>query len=127
MQEILSSDAWHLLSSDNNALIIDVRTHSEWEATGIARGNNICISIMEGIERELNPNFMSLIANKVTNSNTPLLFICKSGGRSAYAAKMAEAAGYVNCYNVIDGMEGSDNGKGWLGYELPTEKFEATI
>ncbi len=124
MQEILSTDAWHLLSSNNDVLIIDVRTPDEWKNTGVVRGNNLCISIMQGANMEFNPNFMTTLKQHIANLNQPLLFLCRSGGRSAYAAKLAESAGFINVYNVIDGMEGSEAGKGWKAFDLPTMKWE---
>lgn len=124
MQEILSTDAWHLLSSNNNVLVVDVRTPEEWADTGIVRGNNICLSIMTGANRQLNAHFISLLKQHVIVKHQPLLFLCRSGGRSQYAALLAESEGFTECYNIIDGMEGSSAGKGWKAFMLPTKPWE---
>jgi rhodanese-related sulfurtransferase len=56
----------------------------------------------------------------------PILFICRSGGRSRAAAAALTAAGYRRCYNVAEGFEGNPDperhrGKtgGWKAAGLP--------
>ena len=58
--------------------------------------------------------------------SAPVLFICRSGARSASAAEYCTAEGYDDCYNVIEGFEGpSDRDKhrgkisGWKMRALP--------
>ena len=46
----------------------------------------------------------------------PLMFICKSGGRSAVASEFAAAAGFTDLYNVEGGTDA------WIEAGLPTEK-----
>ena len=54
----------------------------------------------------------------------PLLFLCRSGVRSHYAAMLAASAGYARAYNVLEGFEG-DNGaglNGWRAAGLPWQR-----
>ena len=46
----------------------------------------------------------------------PLMFICKSGGRSAVASEFAAAAGFTDLYNVEGGTDA------WIEAGLPTER-----
>src|SRR5260370_16516324 len=53
-----------------------------------------------------NPEFVAALAGALPDKETPLLFLCRSGARSAAAAKAMTAAGYSTCFNVADGFEG---------------------
>ena len=47
-----------------------------------------------------NPEFVSALWGALADKDTPLLFLCRSGARSAAAAKAMTAAGYSTCLNV---------------------------
>jgi rhodanese-related sulfurtransferase len=64
---------------------------------------------------QANPEFVSTLAGVVTDKETPLLFLCRSGARSAAAAKAMTAAGFSTCLNVSDGFEGPLDGQGKRG------------
>jgi rhodanese-related sulfurtransferase len=47
--------------------------------------------------------------------------MCRSGGRSALAVNALAKAGFVNAYNIIDGMEGDkvdDPGSVYIGKRM---------
>jgi rhodanese-related sulfurtransferase len=46
------------------------------------------------------------------DKDSPVLFICRSGGRSHNAAMMATQAGSGECYNVLEGFEGDKDESG---------------
>ena len=54
---------------------------------------------------EPNPDFIARVKSAYSATDT-LLVTCRSGGRSAIAVNMLAKAGFVNAYNIIDGMEG---------------------
>ena len=58
-----------------------------------------------------NADFVKQLEDKVDKS-APVLFICRSGGRSHNAAMMAQQAGYAECYNVLEGFEGDKDASG---------------
>src|SRR5260370_22642359 len=73
-----------------------------------------------------NQEFVSAVAGAITDKGAPLLFICRSGARSAAAAKAMTAAGYSTCLNVAEGFEGPLDAQakrgsagGWKGAGLP--------
>ena len=66
---------------------------------------------------------------EIANSDTKLLVMCRSGGRSAIACNMLAQAGFTNVYNIIDGMEGDGHGDsestpmgGWKNSGCPWTK-----
>ena len=106
------------------AKLVDVRTRAEWDYVG---------RIPDAVEIEWQtypggkPNgaFVAELERKV-GKQAPVLFICRSGGRSHNAALAAAAAGYVDAYNVLEGFEGDRNEQGhrntvggWRAAELP--------
>ncbi len=74
-----------------------------------------------------NPRFLDELAalGLRPGAERPLVFLCRSGGRSAAAATVATAAGLGPAYNVLEGFEG-DVGpdghrahQGWRAAGLP--------
>ncbi|MEQ1668228.1 MAG: rhodanese-like domain-containing protein, partial [Sulfuriferula sp.] len=46
-----------------------------------------------------------------------VMFMCRSGGRSNSAAAAAQAAGYSEAYNILEGFEGDKNEAGQRGHK----------
>jgi rhodanese-related sulfurtransferase len=70
---------------------------------------------------------MSAFMDQVAAAHKPaekLLFLCRSGVRSHYAAELAAQAGYPNAYNILEGFEGEHGAghNGWRTAGLPWEK-----
>ncbi len=116
MQTITSILAADLLAREETTTMIDVRTKEEWD-NGHAKLDNkkpILLSLYIGPERSFNNNFIEDFELTNFDKNTTLVFICKSGGRSAQAAELISKLGY-KCINIIDGFEG------WKNSNLPIE------
>lgn len=54
-------------------------------------------------------DFVSRVS-QVASPDDTILVTCRSGGRSAIACNLLAQAGFTKVYNIIDGMEGDDNG-----------------
>jgi rhodanese-related sulfurtransferase len=127
VNKIYSKDAWMFLKTDKRAKLVDVRTAEEWELIGRPDLSSIAkkvlfISWLLLPNKDLNANFLLALKSNV-QLDDPVLFICKSGGRSAAAAQYAINQGYKNCFNIIDGFEGSGlNADGWIESSLPIAK-----
>ena len=63
------------------------------------------------------PHMATLPRNTELARDKPVLFICKSGQRSAVAAEFAASAGLTDLYNV----EGGHDAWRQAGYDLDTE------
>ena len=94
--------------------IIDVRTPEEYVFVGHAEmARNIPIVFVKHqwnaeineFVVEPNPDFISEVKRLFAPTDT-LLVMCRSGDRSARAVDALAKAGFVNVYNIIDGMEG---------------------
>src|SRR6186997_2999606 len=86
------------------ARLVDVRTRAEWDYVGRIPGA-VEIEILSYPGNRPNPEFVSQLQAQVDKS-APVLFICRSGGRSHNAAMLAAQAGYRAAYNVLEGFEG---------------------
>jgi len=129
--DVAPKTAWKILTERSEAVLIDVRTRAEWNFVGVPdlAGVGKKPALVEWQmfpTMQPNPDFVSALAGGVANKDAPLLFLCRSGARSAAAAKAMTAAGYSACLNVSDGFEGPLNGEakrgssdGWKASGLP--------
>ena len=130
-----SLGAWDLLSSDKSSHLVDVRTDAEWNFVGSPNLSSVnkktnYISWLEYPHMSINPKFIDDLKRVIRSNFDKLLFLCRSGGRSAQAAEYASKCGMINCYNISDGFEGDieDASKhrsrisGWKYNNLPWEQ-----
>jgi rhodanese-related sulfurtransferase len=129
--DVAPKTAWKILTERPEAVLIDVRTRAEWNFVGVPdlAGVGKKPALLEWQmfpTMQPNPDFVPALAGGVANKEAPLLFLCRSGARSAAAAKAMTAAGYSTCLNVSDGFEGPLNGEakrgssdGWKASGLP--------
>ena len=111
--------AWDLLASDPDAVLVDVRTRAEWQWVGGADLTGLGKRVV-GIEwvtsdGEPNHRFVEQLAEAGVPAESPVLFLCRSGHRSAAAAEVATAAGHRQAYNVTGGFEGDPDAEGHRG------------
>lgn len=85
-----------------NIKILDVRMPKEWAQTGVIK-NSIKVSFIND-DGELNPNFLQEVKNAGIGENEPLAIVCRSGSRSARAAKYLESNGFNNIKDLTGGV-----------------------
>lgn len=106
------------------AKLVDCRTRAEWDFVGrIAGAIEIEWQFYPGYAR--NPHFLDELRRQVSHESL-VLIICRSGQRSHHAAAAATAAGFPDCYNVLEGFQGNkdanghrDRSGGWRAAGLP--------
>src|SRR3954465_2499775 len=86
------------------AKLVDVRTKAELEWVGRVPGA-LSIEWNTWPGGKPNPDFVPQLESQVAKE-VPVLFLCRSGGRSNSAATAAMKAGYREAYNVLEGFEG---------------------
>ena len=108
------------LCKAGTAVLVDVRTAEE-RKFGVAPGS-VHIAWQTGTAMIRNPRFLKELSAKISR-DTIVLFICRSGRRSADAAAAASKDGYLNAFNVLEGFEGADKQpgsvSGWRHHGLP--------
>ncbi|MFI5000148.1 MAG: rhodanese-like domain-containing protein [Reyranellales bacterium] len=123
--------AWKILGDNKDAILVDVRTRAEWNYVGLPDLTPLSkkpalIEWQAFPSMQPNPEFVSALSGGIADKSVPLLFLCRSGARSAAAAKAMTAAGYSTCLNVADGFEGPLDAQakrgatgGWKASGLP--------
>ena len=129
--DLKPTDAWELLAADSRAQLVDVRTRPEWAFVGLpdlsSLGRRPLLQSWQAYpSMEVDANFAAELARQIPDRDAPVLFICRSGGRSRAAAAALTAAGYPHCYNVAEGFEGNPDAErhrgrtgGWKAAGLP--------
>jgi rhodanese-related sulfurtransferase len=107
-------EAAALLQAEPGASLVDVRTRAEWEWVGRPPGA-VLIEWNTWPGRAKNPEFEHDLLAKVPDKTQPVLFLCRSGGRSHHAAMAAGKLGYRLAFNVLDGFEGAKDADGHRG------------
>ena len=88
----VDSETWESWVADNNAIVLDVREPKEWalgtipESVTISQGD--IVARMEDLEKD-----------------TPILCVCKTGGRSSNVARFLAFNGY-EVANLEGGVKG---------------------
>lgn len=122
------AEAFALLRAVPHAAMIDVRTQAEWYWVGRVPGAvMIEWSSFPGSVR--NTDFLRQFRSAVPAADAMVMFLCRSGHRSHYAAALATEAGYSRCFNVLEGFEGDRDAQGhrnslngWRVAGLPWEQ-----
>jgi rhodanese-related sulfurtransferase len=90
--EVVPAADWEDWAAANNAVILDVREPEEW-ALGVLPGSTK-ISIGDIIERVDD-----------LDKETPILCVCRSGGRSQQVAAYLGSVGFSKVANMSDGVK----------------------
>jgi rhodanese-related sulfurtransferase len=104
------AEAYEVWRNAPGAKLIDVRTRAEWDYVGRIPGA-VQIELLSYPGNRPNGEFMTELAD-YADKTAPVMFICRSGGRSHNAAMLAHQAGYAAAYNVLEGFEGDRDAQG---------------
>ena len=124
---VTPQEAYELMRDAPGTKIVDVRTRAEIDWVGKVPGA-VEIEWLNYPGMKPNPNFMAALEQQV-DKEALVLFLCRSAQRSHFAAAVATQAGYIACYNILEGFEGdkdasNQRGKrnGWRIAGLPWEQ-----
>ncbi|MDQ0058947.1 rhodanese-like domain-containing protein [Paenibacillus harenae] len=92
-KSLTPDEAWELMLNDPTGMLVDVRTHEEYQTGHIQE--SICIPL-----RDISNNPFSVCVRK----DTPLIIYCQRGYKSSAAAQALIDAGYSRVY-TIPGIE----------------------
>ena len=128
IENLNPQQTWDFLQQNPNAVLIDVRTKMEHLFVGHPP-KSVHIPWKEAPDWQLNPNFVAQVRQVVSNPNTPILLLCRSGQRSLEAAAALQASGYTHLINIEEGFEGAldenkqrGNVNGWRFAGLPWQQ-----
>ena len=96
MKNVTEKQWQELISDDEQAVIIDARTHKEW-AEGVME-NAILMDVLQPMQFEQDTTKL--------DKNKNYYVYCRSGQRSIRACTIIEQAGIAKTYNLLGGMNG---------------------
>ena len=115
LKEENPSACYQKLKEDERCLLIDCRAEIEWQLTGTADLSEIHKKTLlvewTNLANQRNPEFINEIASYV-RKDTPLIIMCRIGGRSAAAGNALIEAGFSDVTNMSEGFEGRADEKG---------------
>lgn len=126
--DITPERAWEMLRDDPAATLVDVRTEAERRFVGLPDLSTLGREVVciEWVHLDGSPN--SDFARELTArvGAGPVIFLCRTGGRSVPAAQTGTELGLTPSYNVLDGFEGQldehghrGSANGWQAVGLP--------
>jgi rhodanese-related sulfurtransferase len=105
------SEAFAVWQSVDGARIVDVRTRPELDYVGRVPGAlHVEWNHYPGGVR--NARFADELKLSVERTEAPVMFLCRSGNRSHYAAAVAAQLGYSAAFNILEGFEGDKDPHG---------------
>ena len=116
--DVTAQAAWDELGQNPDAILIDVRSDGEWTQLGIPDLSSLSkTTVLIELETQTgpNPNFATQVTDAVPAKDDVVIFICRSGARSAVAATAMAAQGFTQCYNLLGGADV----EGWNAAALP--------
>ena len=94
VQEVSPKEVYEAVYKSNSDLqLVDVRTPEEYGVSHLRDAQNICVT---------EADFESKVAN--LDRDKPIYVYCKSGGRSARAAKILHEMGFKEIYDLQGGI-----------------------
>lgn len=131
--DVPAAEAWQALANTPEAVLVDVRTQVEWNLIGkpdLSTLGKEPLFLQWVTAAGVNENFVAELAAALEERSvareTPVYFMCQSGGRSKVAAMQCTALGYSAAYNIVDGFEGEldehrhrNSVNGWKAAGLP--------
>ena len=118
------TEAMEAMREHSDAQLIDVRTRPEWMFVGMADTgalgrDPIPLEWQRYPHMDVDPEFGERLEAELerrgAGKDAPLLFLCRSGARSAAAASMMTARGYTRAHNIAGGFEGNPDANGHRG------------
>lgn len=122
--DVAPREVWQMLQQEPRAQLVDVRTAAEWTFVGVPDLSSLTreahqVSWQNFPQGTRNPDFVRTARQRLlaagADENTPVLFMCRSGGRSRAAAIAMTDAGFRRAFNVAGGFEGDPDAEGHRG------------
>ena len=111
--DVTAQSAWEILQSNPGSVLVDVRTEVEWKLIGqpdLSSINKEPLYLqwvsMTGVNKNFIAELKQQLEERSTPNDSPIYFMCQSGGRSKIAAMQCAELGYTASYNIAEGFEG---------------------
>ncbi|WP_347988778.1 rhodanese-like domain-containing protein [Methylomonas sp. AM2-LC] len=92
------------MQQSQNALVIDIRTEAEWQATGIIPKSEK----LQAYDKQGNfdtTNWLTNLQKLKSSSDQPIILVCRSGHRSSKVGEFLTKQGINNVYHLNNGIQ----------------------
>lgn len=110
VQEVFPWDLDEAIKAGQDVLLLDVREQDEYDAMHIQNSLFVPRGVLESA---CEWGFDDTVPELVQAREREVVVICRSGNRSAFAAKTMQDLGYQNVKSLKTGI------RGWNDFELP--------
>lgn len=129
--DVNPGQAFEILKTDPDAVLIDCRTIPEWQFVGVpdlsSLGKEVVLLSWQVYPvMDVQADFAVQVATHGVTPDQPVLLLCRSGVRSKAAAIALTQAGFHKAFNVAEGFEGDKDDQqhrgrlgGWKAANLP--------
>jgi rhodanese-related sulfurtransferase len=111
---VTPQEAFALLQDDTSVKLVDVRTQAERDWVGkviLPEPQHLAVQWSLYPGGAPNPEFIQQLEQHAHRTDI-LLFLCRSGVRSRYAAQLATEHGFAHCFDILEGFEGDRDAQG---------------
>lgn len=93
------------MQQNQNALVVDVRTDSEWQASGVISNSHKLQSFDH--QGNFDPQaWLAKLEKMKSSPDQPVILVCRSGNRSAkVGAILTQQLGMKNIYHLENGLQ----------------------
>jgi rhodanese-related sulfurtransferase len=95
MKDLNNQEFRQQIAEDDNAVILDVRTHAELEEEGMIKGAQ---------HHDIHQPQKFMNALESMDKTKSYYIYCRSGGRSGQACQIMDQMGFANTYNLETGF-----------------------
>ena len=109
--EIINADVAEISELNSQGVtVVDIRLPQEWNDTGVIAGSKLLT--YSDAHGRVTPDWVEKM-KAIAPPDQPVALICRTGGRSADAARLLDRSGYQKVYNVEGGIFA------WKGSNMP--------
>jgi rhodanese-related sulfurtransferase len=112
----LSAQQLQAMQQNDRALVIDVRTEAEWQATGVIPNSQKLQSFNSDGQFD-SAKWLADLQKLKTSADQPVILVCRSGNRSSKVGELLIRQGMTNVYHLNNGIQS------WIksGYPLKSD------
>ncbi|WP_445371268.1 rhodanese-like domain-containing protein [Methylomonas sp. HW2-6] len=101
----LDTEQLGTMQQNQNALVVDIRTPQEWQATGLIPGSHKLQSF-DADGKFDQQKWLADLEKLKTSPDQPVILVCRSGNRSTKVGKMlSEQPGMPKVYHLNNGIQ----------------------